>query len=121
MSRHVLPVESIHPAIRERVSNWHRRTVEEVQGLLHAHPVVVVGMKQNPHCKRARELLDGQKIPHQYIEYGSYLPGAWRQRLSLKMWTGWPTFPMCFFEGTFVGGADELGKLVEAGELDRLR
>jgi glutaredoxin-related protein len=37
------------------------------------------------------------------------------------MWTGWPTFPMCFVDGVLVGGADELTKLVEAGELDHLR
>ena len=121
MSRHVLPLESVHPAVQDRVSNWNRRTVEEVRTAVERDKVVVVGMKQNPHPKRAREALDARGIEHTYLEYGSYLPGEWRRRLSLKMWSGWPTFPMCFVEGSLVGGADELTKLLEAGELDHLR
>jgi monothiol glutaredoxin len=34
-----------------------------------------------------------------YLEYGSYTKG-WRRRLALKMWTGWPTFPMIFVDVT---------------------
>ena len=54
-----------------------------------------------------------------YLEYGSYL-SAWKQRLRLKMWSGWPTLPMVFVNGTLVGGASELAKLIESGELDEL-
>jgi glutaredoxin-related protein len=36
------------------------------------------------------------------------------------MWTGWPTFPMIFAKGTFVGGYTELHSLAESGELQRL-
>ncbi len=57
-------------------------------------------------------------LPHKYLEYGSYL-GGWRRRTALKMWTGWPTFPMIFVKGVLVGGASELQKLVESGELAR--
>ena len=39
------------------------------------------------------------------------------RRNALKMWCGWPTFPMVFVKGTLVGGADELQKLLESGEL----
>ena len=120
MSRHILPHDAIHPDIQERVSNWHRKTVDEVRAAVEAHEVVVVGMKQNPHPKQARKALDAAGIRHHYIEYGSYL-GAWRRRLSLKMWTGWPTFPMCFVEGKLVGGASDLIKLIEAGKLEHLR
>jgi len=35
------------------------------------------------------------------------------------MWTGWPTFPIVFVKGVLIGGADELGKLIETGELKR--
>ena len=41
----------------------------------------------------------------------------WRPRGALKMWTGWPTFPMVFVKGTLVGGYDDLKKLIDSGEL----
>jgi glutaredoxin-related protein len=58
-------------------------------------------------------------VDHQYLEYGSYLRD-WRTRLALKMWTGWPTFPMVFVRGQLVGGAQDLEKLIASGELPRL-
>jgi len=64
--------------------------------------IVVVGMRQNPFPKKARKLLDAAGLPYKYLEYGSYL-GEWRRRLALKMWTGWPTFPMVFVKGVLVG------------------
>ena len=81
--------------------------------------VVVVGMAMNPNPKKARSLLSKRGIPFAYLEYGSYL-GTWRRRNALKMWTGWPTFPMVFVKGTLVGGASDLEKLAESGELDRM-
>jgi glutaredoxin-related protein len=41
-------------------------------------------------------------------------------RNALKMWTGWPTFPMVFVRGTLVGGADDLRRLIDSGELQVL-
>jgi glutaredoxin-related protein len=64
-------------------------------------------------------VLDAAKIPYQYLEYGSYL-AEWRRRNALKMWTGWPTFPMVFVKGVLVGGADDLEKLIASGELARM-
>jgi monothiol glutaredoxin len=81
--------------------------------------VLVVGMMGNPFCRRARRALDGAGVAHHYLEYGSYL-SQWRQRNALKMWSGWPTFPMVFVKGSLVGGAEELGKLIQSGELKRL-
>lgn len=120
MARHVLPREQIHPAIRDRVDGYHKRLVDEVQAAIEADKVVVVGMKQNPHPKKARAALTAAGIEHTYLEYGSYT-SMWRERSALKMWTGWPTFPMVFVEGTFVGGASDLIALLEAGEFKELR
>ena len=116
MSRHVLSEDSIDPAIREAVSASQRGIVEEVQALVAAHDVVVVGMKQNPFPKKARKALTAAGIPFQYQEYGSYL-STWRPRTALKMWTGWPTFPMVFVKGVLVGGAQETIALIASGEL----
>jgi monothiol glutaredoxin len=119
MPRAILAETDIHPAIREKITQHQSAIVREVQAAVAAHPVVVVGMAINPFPKRARSLLEAAKIPFHYIEYGSYL-SDWRRRNALKMWTGWPTFPMVFVRGTLVGGADDLKKLIDSGELQRL-
>jgi monothiol glutaredoxin len=119
MPREILPESKLHPAIRDQVANLNRDLVEEVQRALAANDVVVVGMRQNPAPKRARKILDDAGIPHAYLEYGSYF-GEWRRRNALKMWTGWPTFPMVFVRGVLVGGASDLAKLVASGELKAL-
>src|SRR5882762_10165046 len=82
--------------------------------------IVVVGMRQNPFPKKARKLLDEAGLAYRYLEYGSYL-GQWRRRLALKMWTGWPTIPMVFVKGVLIGGASDLARLIESGELARKR
>jgi glutaredoxin-related protein len=76
-------------------------------------------MAQNPFPKKARKALDAAGVPHQYLQFGSYL-GEWRRRNALKMWTGWPTFPMVFVKGTLVGGAGELERIIASGELTKL-
>jgi len=119
MPRHVLPESSLHSAIREHVATLNRDLVEEVQRAVAANDVVVVGMRQNPAPKRARKILDQAGVRYAYLEYGSYL-GEWRRRNALKMWTGWPTFPMIFVRGVLVGGASDVAKLVASGELTAL-
>jgi glutaredoxin-related protein len=119
MPRHILSEDRIHPAIRDRIHDNHRDIVEEVQAAIAAHDVVVVGMSQNPHPRRARKALKAKGIDFKYLEYGSYL-NTWRRRTALKMWTGWPTFPMVFVKGVLIGGADNLEKQLESGELQKL-
>lgn len=119
MGRSILDEAQIHPAIREAVANNQADIVREVQAAVAGNEVVVVGMAQNPVPKKARKLLDQQRIGYKYLEYGSYL-SDWRRRNALKMWTGWPTFPMVFVKGVLIGGADDLHKLMESGELARL-
>ena len=114
MPRAVLDEAHIHPAARERVANYHRAVVQEVQDAVAANDIVVVGMRMNPFPKKARRLLDAAGKPYKYLEYGSYL-GAWRRRLALKLWTGWPTYPMVFVKGVLIGGASELEKFLNSG------
>lgn len=119
MARHVLPETKIHPAIQRKVSDNHRDLVEEAIAAVEKNDVVVLGMAQNPFCKRACKALRAKGIPFVYIEKGSYL-SEWRRRNALKMWTGWPTFPMVFVKGVLVGGAEELQALIDSHELDRM-
>ena len=119
MNRHILDEAYIHPAIRETLAASHADIVREVQAAIAANSVVVVGMRQNPMPKKARQLLDAQGIAYKYLEYGSYF-GEWRRRNALKMWTGWPTFPMIFVKGVLIGGADDLKRLIDSGELAKM-
>lgn len=116
MPRAILDEARIHPEIRETIAGSHGDIVREVQSAVAANDVVVVGMAQNPFPRKARRLLDRAGIPYRYLEYGSYFR-HWRRRTALKMWTGWSTFPMVFVKGTFIGGASELEKLLQSGEL----
>lgn len=119
MPRPILDESHIHPAIRERVAKHEQGIVQEVQAALAGHPVVVVGMGMNPFPKKARRALDAAEVAYHYLEYGNYL-NNWRQRNALKLWTGWPTFPMVFVKGTLVGGASELARLINSGELKKM-
>ena len=119
MPRSVLEESRIHPAIRDKVASHHRAVVKEVQEAVAANAVVVVGMGMNPMPKKARKLLTDAAVPFKYLEYGNYL-NTWRKRNALKLWTGWPTFPMVFVKGSLVGGADDLQKLITSGELKKL-
>ena len=119
MPRAVLDEDHIHPAIRPKVTGNQQQIVREVMDAVRANDVVVVGMGMNPFPKKARTALMEAAQPFKYLEYGDYL-SRWRERNALKMWTGWPTFPMVFVKGTLVGGNDDLRALLESGELKRL-
>ena len=114
-SRPILDLEHIHPAVRAAVAEERQAWVIEVQAAVAANPVVVVGMQHNPYCKKAAKAVAAQGVGYKYLEYGSYFSG-WRSRNALKMWTGWPTFPMVFVHGVLIGGANDLQRLIDSGE-----
>jgi glutaredoxin-related protein len=116
MTRPLLPEDRVDPAIREAIASNHRDIIDEVERAVAGHDVVVVGMKQNPFPRRARKALTAAGIPFHYLEYGSYL-NTWRRRTALKIWSGWPTFPMIFVKGVLIGGAENVQKLIDSGEL----
>jgi glutaredoxin-related protein len=116
MPRPVLDEAHIHPAIRSRLAENRQALVREVMAAIAANDIVVVGMAMNPFPRKARKLLENAQLPHRYLQYGSYL-SQWRERNALKMWTGWPTFPMVFVKGVLIGGANELQQLIDSGGL----
>ena len=116
--RPLLPDHRVDPAIRDKIASNHRDIIDEVEAAVASHDVVVVGMKQNPFPRRARKALDAARVAYHYLEYGSYF-NTWRRRTALKIWSGWPTFPMIFVRGTLIGGAEDLQKLLDSGELAR--
>lgn len=118
--RTTLAPENIEPAARDIIANFHRHVVDEVARAVERDKVVVVGMAQNPFVKRARKLLEAEGVRFTYLEYGSYL-SEWKPRLAIKLWSGFPTFPMVFVGGKLVGGMSELTALKAAGKLADLR
>jgi glutaredoxin-related protein len=116
MSRPILEEHALHPAIRAKVAELNVDVLGEVRAAVAKHQVVVVGMAQNPFVRKARKALEAAGVAFEYLEYGSYL-SQWHRRASLKMWSGWPTFPMVFVRGVLVGGANDLARLIESGEL----
>lgn len=119
MSRQVLPETQLHPAIQQKVANLHADIIEEVRQAAADNDVLVIGMWLNPHVKRARKALEAKGQPYRYLEYGGY-HSMWRRRNALKMWTGWPTFPMVFVKGSLIGGANEVERLLSSGEFAAL-
>ena len=110
MPRPILSEDNIAPEIREKIANNHADIVQEVQQAVANHHIVIVGMGWNPNCKRARKAVANRQDV-QYLSYGDYSK-LWRRRNALKMWTGWPTFPMVFVDDTLIGGANELERWV---------
>src|SRR4051812_1417777 len=118
MPRTILEEARLHPAIRERVATLNADIVHNVQAAAGSNAVLVVGMAGNVVVRRARSALEAAGIPFHYLEFGSYF-SEWRRRNALKMWTGWPTFPMVFVKGVLVGGGKETEALIASGELKR--
>lgn len=117
-TRPQLAPEKISPEAAAVTAAFHRDLVDEVAAAVARDRVVVVGMAQNPVVKSARALLAAEGIAFTYLEYGSYL-SQWRRRLAIKLWAGFPTFPMIFVDGALVGGHSELLKLKESGRLPK--
>ncbi len=61
--RTILDEARLHPAIRDAVANHHADIVHNVQAASMSNPVLVVGMAQNPFCRKARRLLDAAGVP----------------------------------------------------------
>ncbi len=118
-NRPTLDSASIHGDIRAKVAKYHSKIVDQVIQEVAENQAVVVGMSVNHSVKKARKLLETQGLNVTYLEFGGY-GSMWRQRLAIKMWSGWPTFPQVFVNGTLVGGASDLQKLIESKTLQDL-
>ena len=107
------------PAAAAKAQSFHAALVQTVAEAVAREPVVLVGMAQNPFVKKARKALEGAGIAFTYLEYGSYL-SQWRERLAIKLWSGWPTFPQVYVRGTLIGGADDTIAALADGSLRQM-
>ena len=116
MNREILANDQVDAEALSQISNYHLGIVKEVQTTVKSNKVVIVGMRQNPVVKSAKKALAAAGIPFTYLEYGSYF-SMWKERLAIKLWSGWPTYPHVFVEGKLIGGRDETVKALKAGKI----
>jgi monothiol glutaredoxin len=114
--RPLLDPKHIAPEAADQISAFHAEVVRDVAAAVAKDAVVIVGMAQNPHVKKTRQALDQAGIAFTYLQYGSYF-SAWKQRLAIKLWSGWPTFPQVFVKGTLIGGEDSTVAALANGSL----
>jgi len=119
-TRPLLPESSLAPHVREQIQSYHRNVVDAVVAAIARDPVVVVGMAQNPFVKKARRALETAGVPFTYLEYGSYL-SQWKERLAIKLWSGFPTFPQVFVRGTLIGGFTDVERMLADGSLQKMQ
>lgn len=117
--RPLLAEDKRTPEIAEQMAGFHRDIVDQVRTAVERDAVVVVGMAQNPFVRRVRQALTEAGVQFTYLEYGSYL-SQWKQRLAIKMWSGWPTFPQVFVRGVLIGGFNDTKKALESGALKKM-
>ena len=112
------PTDRVSPAALKAMEGFHADIVAQVRQAVERDPVVVVGMAQNPVVKNVRKALDEAKIAYTYLEYGSYL-SKWKERLAIKLWSGWPTFPQVYVHGVLVGGNDDTRAAIADGSFQQ--
>jgi glutaredoxin-related protein len=117
-TRPQLDPSRIAPDALGKMKVFHADVLDTVTKAIADHAVVVVGMAQNPHVKNVRKALEGAGIPFKYLEFGSYL-SSWRERLAIKLWSGWPTFPQVFVRGVLLGGEDLTKAAIADGSLKK--
>jgi monothiol glutaredoxin len=110
--RKILNESQIDADAAKVVSTFNTSIVNEVEQAVLKNDWVIVGMTQNPLPKKARELLQSKNIKFVELTYGSYF-SMWHERLSIKMWSGWPTFPQIFHKGKLIGGFTDLKKYLD--------
>jgi len=112
--RPTLELSAIAEPALARMKSFHPDIVANVKAAIAKERIVVIGMKQNPVVRRVRKVLAAAGYEFTYIEYGSYLT-MWKERLAIKLWSGWPTYPQVFVRGKLVGGCAETEKALADG------
>lgn len=118
MSRITLPVQSLSPEAATAINTFHRDIVNTVSQTVAKDKVVVIGMGGNPWVKKATQALQAAGIDFTYLGYGGYM-SQWKERLAIKLWSGWPTFPQVFVRGVLIGGATDTIKALADGTLKK--
>ncbi len=114
--RPLLQPNHVSSSALQAIESFHVDHVKEAEAAIQENKYVIIGMAQNPVVSKARKLLTEKNIPFKYIEHGSYF-SKWKERLALKLWSGWPTFPMIFVDKKLIGGCKELMEFMKSTNL----
>ena len=114
--RKIFSQKNLHPNISKQVLEYHKEVINEVEEAIEENQIVIVGMRWNDAVCQAKRNFRKAGKKFKYLEYASYTNG-WRKRLALKMWSGWPTFPMIFIDQKLIGGNSDLRKLLKSDKL----
>jgi monothiol glutaredoxin len=112
-------LENYHSRAKKVTQSFHPKIVLDIENSIRKHNVVVVGMFLNPYVLWVRLVLWKAGISYHYIQHGGYL-SKWRQRLAIKIWSGWPTFPQVFVKGHLIGGNKMTRKALDDGSFQKL-
>ncbi len=96
-------------------------THQKIEAIIKGHPVVLFmkGNQDFPQCGfsgRAVAILEHLDVPFHSV---NVLEDA-EVRQGIKEFSDWPTIPQLYVNGEFVGGADIMMEMFEAGELQAL-
>ena len=97
-------------------------TQDKIKDLVHSNRVFLFmkGTKQFPQCRfsaRAVQILQAAGC-HDFSTFNVLEDDKIRQ--GIKEYANWPTIPQLYVNGEFVGGADIMMEMLEAGELTEL-
>ena len=107
------------PEALAEMETFHSERMSEIKRAVAEHDVVVIGMALNSACGVARQALEDAGHTVHYIEIGGYF-SKWRERLAIKLWSGWPLYPQVFVKGTLIGGRDRTKAALADGTIDTL-
>ena len=117
MSRNVH--QKYAPHAKEYLDGFHPEIVKEVRKAVSENDVVVIGMSINIAVKKVRKALEENGIQYTYLEYGGYF-SQWKERLAIKMWSGWPTYPQVFVKGHLMGGNKRTRMALSDGSFQKI-
>ena len=94
---------------------------QKIDEIVKSHKVVLMmkGTKQFPQCGfsgRAVELLKAAGCEDYFVVNILQEPDI---RQGAKEYADWPTFPQLYINGEFIGGADIMWEMYQAGELQQ--
>ncbi|ORX50106.1 thioredoxin-like protein [Hesseltinella vesiculosa] len=94
-------------------------THQQVQDLIHDHPLIIFSKSYCPHSKNAKALLDRFTLiqPYKVVEVDQR-PDAALVKQALTEISDRGTFPNIFLNGTSLGGMSELQQLNDSGKLE---
>lgn len=96
-------------------------TTERIKGIVAGSDVVLFmkGVPAAPQCGFSAsvvQILAGLKVPFRAVDVLSDP----QVREGIKVFSNWPTIPQLYVKGEFLGGADIVREMYQAGELTAL-